>query len=454
MTLDPELEEMRRLGYRAVDRAVAHLGELGDRRVARRVTSAAMRALVREPLPRTGCGVESSLDRFFDELLPHATLVNHPRFFAYIPGPGSFVGAVGEWIAAVSNTFVGTWLGGAVMAQLEVEVLDWLRQALALPEEFSGVLTSGGSMANLAALAAAVGRPARPGAVVYLSREAHYSVAKAARVLGLASDRVRTLAVDDHQRLSVSAVAEAIARDRAAGLVPRVVCANAGTTSTGAVDPLPELAVLCRAEGLWFHVDAAYGGAVALLPEGRQWLAGLDEADSITLDPHKWLYSPFESGCLLTRQVDALREAFTGDGDYMQDIPRDEVNFFERGPELSRGNRALKLWLLFRSVGIDAIAAAIAEDIRLCRLAHDLLAADPRIEIVTPPAMSVFSFALRAGEAASRALMERILADGYLMLSSSNVAGRHVLRWCVANHRTGEHDIRASVGRVIGLIEP
>jgi aromatic-L-amino-acid decarboxylase len=180
--------------------------------------------------------------------------------------------------------------------------------------------------------------------------------------------------------------------------------------------------------------------------------AGLDEADSITIDPHKGLYAPFECGALLVRDADALRAAFSADGQYMQDIPRDEVNFFERGPELTRGTRALKLWLLLRAVGTDAIAAEVRKDLRLARLARDLLAEDRRISIVTEPLLSVFTFAVDGGEPAGRRLVERILADGHLMLSSSRVRGEFVLRFCVVNHRTEQHDIESSVARIRQLL--
>ena len=456
--LDPDLETMRRLGYQAVDRAVEHLAGLGSLRVATPPRAGELRALVDEPLPRQGHGLAASIDRYFDRLLPRATLVNHPRFFAYVPGPGSFAGAVGEWIAAATNTFVGTWLGGAVMAQLEVLVLDWLRQLLELPAAFAtGVLTSGGSLANLTALAAARGRALRAGSPladlrVYVSAETHYSMTKAARVLGLAAGAVVTVPVDAAQRMRADALGQAMARDRAAGRVPLLVCATAGTTSTGAVDPIAACAALCQELGAWLHVDAAYGAGLALLPAQAELRALLARADSITLDPHKWLYCPFESGCLLTPHEDDLRAAFTADGAILQDVPRDEVNFFERGPELSRGNRALKLWMLLRSAGADAIAAAVARDVALCRLAHDLLAADPRVTIVTPPRMSVFTFAVDGGEAAGRALVQRILEDGFLMLASSRVDETFVLRFCVVNHRTTEDDVRRSVERIRALL--
>lgn len=450
MSLDPEPAELRRLSERAAALAADWMLGLPQRRVATPPVASELRALVDEGLPGTGRGIDDCLDRLVGELLPRATLVNHPRFFAYVPGPGSFAGAVGEWLAAAVNPFVGTWLGGSVMAQLEVQTLDWVRQAVALPQGFDGILTTGGSMANLGALAAALGDRDRGSAVVYASAEAHYSVAKAARLLGVR--QVRAIPVDAEQRMLAASLAAAIAEDLDRGLWPCAVCATAGTTSTGAVDPLPELADVCSKHSLWLHVDAAYGGPVALLEEGRTWLRGWERADSITLDPHKWLYAPFECGCLLTRKLPALEAAFAGEGHYMQDIPRDEVNFFTRGPELTRGARALKLWFVLRACGTEAIAQAIRKDLALCRLACELLAADARIEIVTPPRLSIFTFALRAGEAAGKQLVQDLLRDGLLMLSSTRVNGRFALRFCAVNHRTTEGDVRASVTRIRQLI--
>ena len=355
------------------------------------------------------------MSRFMHDYLPFATLVNHPRFFAYIPCPGSYVGALGSFLAGATNLFTSSWLGGAVAAQLEEQLLSWVREAIDLPPEFGGVLTSGGSIANLSGLAAARSRldaSQHHLGTVYLSTEAHFSVCKAARLLGIAEDRIRRLPVDTSQRLVPSQVDAAMAADVEAGLRPMFLCASLGTTTTGAIDPIPELAEITHRHGAWLHVDGAYGAAIRLLPEYREATAGLRQADSITLDPHKWLYAPFESGCFLTRDMEALDAAFTADGEYMQDIPRDEINLFRRGPELTRGNRALKLWLLLRSVGVDAMAEAIREDVRLCALAADLLAADERFEIVSAPQLSVFCFAARKSEDATTQLMEDIFLPG------------------------------------------
>ena len=448
--LDPDPESMRRLGYRAVDLAVDWLAGLSDAPVARMPRADVLAPLVDEPLPTGSRPVEASMERFVHDFLPYATLVNHPRFFAYIPCPGSYIGALGSFLAASTNLFTGSWLGGAVAAQLEAQVVDWIRQAIDAPAGFAGALTSGGSMANLSALAAARTRipiTGRDLARIYLGTEAHHSIQKSARLLGFAEDATRIL-----DPFTPDALDRAMREDEERGAAPMLVAATLGTTTTGSIDPLDAIADVCERHDVWYHVDGAYGAAVALLPEWRDRIVGLRRADSITLDPHKWLYSPFECGCFLTRHLDALREAFATSGEYMQDIPRDEINFFERGPELSRGNRALKLWLLLRSVGVEAIADAIRKDLRLAALARDLLDEDPRIHIHGEPELSVVCFTIDGGEAAGARLMHDILEDGFLMLSTSRVAGTHVLRMCVLNHRTTEEDVRASVGRIRELI--
>jgi aromatic-L-amino-acid decarboxylase len=455
VSLDPDPDEMRRLAHRAADLVVDHLLGIRDRRVVTPPDADVLGPLLAEELPRTGVGLDATMDRFFGSILAHATLVNHPRFFAFVPGPGSFAGAVGAFASAAANLFVGTWLGGASAAQMEVQVLDWLRQAMGLPDGFgTGILTSGGSMANLGALAAARARATTegPGAGfrVFVGQETHYSVAKAARVLGIQDAAIVRITADGEQRIDLDALAEALVAARESGHRRGVVCATAGTTSTGAIDPLEAIADLCAEHDLWLHVDGAYGAATAFLPEREDLRRALGRADSLTLDPHKWLYAPFEAGCLLTPHERWLRCAFTGDGSYMQDIPRDAVNFFERGPELTRGGRAVPLWFLLRSVGIDAIADAIRGDEARARQAESLLAADPRVRIVTPTRLSVFTFTRADGdEARARAWLDTLLTRGSTMLSSSRVDGSYVLRFCVVNHATTDADIERAVAEVL-----
>jgi glutamate/tyrosine decarboxylase-like PLP-dependent enzyme len=463
-SLDPDVEEMRRLGYAAVDRIVEHLASLGEKRVARRGSAAEFAALVDEPLPETGRGLDDGVRFLFERAVPHMTHVNHPRFHAYIPCPSSFAGALGEMIAAGTNPFLGSWLGGATFGALELTTLRWIAELVGYPTDAAGLLTSGGSMANLSALAAARARhgaDALTRGVIYASREGHASVDKAATVLGWDASAIRHVDVDDRLRLRVDSLRQAVAADRAAGKVPLVVSANAGTTNTGAVDPLNDIADLCAAEGIWFHVDAAYGGFAALDPDARRLLAGMERADSLTLDPHKWLYAPMGCGCVLVRDAAALEAAFTAHGDYLRDLPGDEVNFLHRGVELSRPARVIPVWMVIRSLGRDALAAQVTEDLRLARVAAELIAADDRFELVNPPQLSVVAFRhrARAGEsederaARDLALMEATLADGALMLSTTVTGGRTALRMVVMNHRTTEADVRFSVFRIRELSE-
>jgi glutamate/tyrosine decarboxylase-like PLP-dependent enzyme len=340
-------------------------------------------------------------------------------------------------------------------------VLRWIAEAVGYDARAAGLFTSGGSIANLCALAAA--RAARPAAeardrhVLYVSQQGHGSVEKAAQILGYAPSAVRRVAADDRFRMRVDAIATAIEQDRAAGLAPLAICANAGTTNTGSIDPLLALADLCADRRIWFHIDAAYGGFAALCDEGRRKLAGMERADSLTLDPHKWLYAPMGTGCVLVRDRAALETAFRVSGEYLKDVPRDEVNFFDRGPEMSRPGRVLAVWMLLRSVGLDALAEQVEWDLRLARLAESLLREVPELEIVCPAELSVVTFRNRArrGESeASRAardtaIMERTLASGELMISGTDLDGRSALRLVVLNHRTTEEDIRRSVAGIV-----
>ena len=457
-SLDPDAETMRRLGYELVDRVVAHLDTLSDQRVARRGTGAEFARLVDEPLPEEAAGIQTSLDFFFRRVVPDMTRVNHPRFHAYIPCPSSFAGAVGEMLAAGTNPFVGSWLGGATLSALEVTVLRWICEMLGYPPDAAGILTSGGSMANLIALASARAEHdadlLRNG-IIYTSTEGHASVHKAALLLGFPDNALRTIRVDDRLRMKATELSQAIARDRAAGKRPFVVVANGGTTNTGAIDPLAEIAEVCQRSKLWFHVDAAYGGFAAITPTGRQMLAGMERADSLTLDPHKWLYCPMGIGCILVRRQASLKRAFATAGHYLKDIPVEEVNFFERGPELSRPARVLAVWMVIRSSGRDALAHQITEDIRLAQLAADLLRECDRFDVIEPE-LSVVAFRHRrradepeANRAArDSALIEATLADGELMLSSTLLGGMSALRLVVMNHRTTEADIHRSVARI------
>jgi aromatic-L-amino-acid/L-tryptophan decarboxylase len=330
-------------------------------------------------------------------------------------------------------------------------VLAWLREWMGMPEDSEGVLVTGGSVGTLTALAAAA--PARVSdrtvATAYVSEHTHSAVARAWRVLGFAPEHLRVLPADALHRLPAAAVAQAVAGDRAAGLEPFCVVGTAGTTSTGTIDPLPELADLCAREGLWFHVDGAYGAPARLAPGGPELLAGLERADSLVLDPHKWLFQPYEIGVVLMREPGLLARAFTLDGAYLRDTGDGVVEFRERSLQLTRGSRALKLWLSLRVFGLDAFRAAIARGMALAEHAEALLRERGGWEVVSPAQLAVVCFR-RAGhdDAQTDAMVRDLIAEGYAAPSTTVLGGRTVARLCTINPRTTEADIAGTIDRL------
>lgn len=433
---------MRALGYRTVD---ALVDWLSDDRVP------PLRRGERDELAgRLASAGEGSFDdalrALFEDVLPFGSRSAHPRFFAYVPFAGTWPGALGDFVASAANVYTGSWQEGAGATQLELELLDRFKAWVGFPPSAAGTLLSGGSLANLTALACA--REALVGAmrddlVLYTSDQAHSSVARAARVLGFRPGQLRVLPVDESMRLEAATLAEAVAVDLAAGRRPLLVVANAGATSTGAVDPLGELSAVCREHGLWLHVDAAYGGFAVLTKRGSAQLGDLSVADSLALDPHKWLYQPYECGCLLVRDGEALRRAFELRSDYLRDaaaVP-DAVNFGDLGLQLSRTSRAFKLWLSLQTFGVDAFRAAIDRTLDLAEHAVERIRASTRLELAAPPSLGVVCFTRDDG--AVDGLVAALEASGVGLISSTRVDGREVLRICVLNHTTTERDVDA-----------
>lgn len=452
--------QMRDLGYRVIDAIVEHFEKLPEKCPSRRRTRDELEALLREPPPERGQDPQAVLEQALSAVFANMMHVDHPRFFAFVPGPSNFVGAMADALAAGFNPFAGSWFSGSGPAELELVVVDWLRELLGFPESAGGLFVSGGSVANLTGLAAArhaLRRDGAPDGVVYFSDQTHSAVVRALRILGFADDRMRRLPSDENFRLPVAELRAAIAEDRAVGRRPLLIVANAGTTNTGAVDPLPELASLARRHGLWLHVDGAYGAAAALIPEGKAMLSGLEEADSLALDPHKWLFQPFEIGCTLVREAEVLKDAFRILPEYLQDVHRlrDAVNFCDYGIQLTRGCRALKLWMSLKVFGLHAFRQAIARGFRLAEAAERRLQAGGCWEIVSPAQMAVVCFRYRdparTPEAVDRLhpeLVERMIADGYAVLTSTVLRGRTVLRLCTINPRTQEDEVEQTIARL------
>ncbi|MDP2995920.1 MAG: aminotransferase class I/II-fold pyridoxal phosphate-dependent enzyme [Bryobacterales bacterium] len=453
-------DQMRALGHTMVEMMIEHFAGLRDKPVNVTGSRAALASLIDAPPPERGRPAGDVLDLLDKAVFSSIGHVDHPRFFAFVPSPNNFVSAMAEALAAAHNVFAGSWLEGSGPAQLELTTIDWLRQFCGLPEGAAGLFVSGGSMANLTALvvARAAKLADRPeGATIYCSDQVHSSVERGLRVLGFARGQVRKLASDENFRLSVDALARQIAADRAAGLRPFCVVANAGTTNTGAVDPLGELADLCRRQDLWLHADGAYGAAAVLCGRGRALLQGIGRVDSLALDPHKWLFQPYECGCLLVRDGALLERTFRILPDYLKDIHEgeDEVNFCDRGIQLTRNFRALKLWLSIQIFGLEAFRRAVERGFEVAEAVERLLRARERFEIVTPAQLGILTFRYQPEtgdtDLFNAALARRIAEDGYLMLSTTMLRGRTVLRMCTINPRTTDEEIAGVVERIEAL---
>lgn len=452
-TLGLQPDEMRRLGYRMVDLVIDHFQYKAERPAIVTGTPRALQAALGGPLPEAPGDPDAAMDLLVAQALGHMQHCDHPRYFARVPGPSSFAAVLGEWLATGHNAICASWVGGSGPATLELIVVEWLRQLMGMPAGTEGVLVSGGSLASFTAFAAA--RATIGQGVSYLTDQTHSSLARDLRAMGCTPDEIRILASDQELRMPLAALRTAITADRAAGRRPMMVVATAGTTNTGAVDPLPELVELCRAEGIWLHVDGAYGAPATLCEPGRATLAGMGEADSLVLDPHKWLFQPYDVGCVLVRRPGALERAFSMNPEYLKDVmgAEGEVHFGNRSLELTRRSRAVKLWLSFRTYGAARMRAAVARGIELAETAETILRRSPELwEIVTPAQLGIVTFALRGADAGLHADRAKTLSDsGYAAVTSTTLKGRSVLRLCTINPLTTEVDLEETIRR---LAEP
>jgi glutamate/tyrosine decarboxylase-like PLP-dependent enzyme len=454
-------ETMRELGYRTVDMLVDWL-EDPEAPPLRRARPEEMRRKLGGSPPEEPQPFEQVLEGLVRDVLPFASRVQHPGFFAFIPGSGTWPGALGDFVASAANVYAGSWMESAGPTEVELEVLGWFCEWLGYPGSAGGLLVSGGSAANMTALACARERLAgamTPDLVVYLPDQAHSSLARAVRVLGFGPAQVRVLPVDGDHRLRADALGAAMRADAAAGLRPLFVSASAGSTNTGAVDPLRELAAVARRHGAWLHVDAAYGGFAVLTERGRRQLDGIELADSIALDPHKWLYQPYECGCLLVRDGDALTAAFELVPDYLRDSAASdgEVNFADRGLQLTRTSRALKLWVSIRTFGLAAFRAAIDRSLDHAELARRLIEESPSLELAATPSLGIVCLRRRFEDVGDEEELDRLNAglvaaleaSGHGLVSSTRLRGRYAIRLCPLNHTTTDADVE----RVVRFLE-
>jgi glutamate/tyrosine decarboxylase-like PLP-dependent enzyme len=470
-TLDPEdWEEARALAHRIVDDAVDHLEQVRDRPVWRPMPEE-VRAELRTALPRGPSALQDVYRDYRRHVGAYPMGNIHPRFWGWYMGASNFTGALGDFLAGVEGTNLGGGTTGA--AHVEQQVIDWLKEIAGFPASASGTLTSGGSIANLVAHTVirnlAAGYDVRAEGIAglkrplrfYASEEVHSCHQKALEVLGLGAKALVLVPCDERQRMKLDALQTAIAEDRAAGRQPACVIGTAGATNTGAIDDLTAIADLCDREGLWFHVDGCIGGVLGLAPEHAHRIAGMERAGSVAIDPHKWLHTPFEAGAVLIKDPEVHHATFEMHGPYLQLQERGMIAgkfLADYGLELSRGFRALKIWMAFKEQGADKFGRLIAQDIALAQYVAEHVAAHPDLELVAPVDLNIVCFRYGAEtEEAAKALnievMLRLQERGLAVCSDTTVGGKHGLRCAFNNHRTTRADVDGFLADVLRIAE-
>jgi aromatic-L-amino-acid decarboxylase len=462
-SLEISPDEFRRLAEKVTQFTADYLRELDSRPISPPTTGEEAERLFRTPLSEKGVGAEALAG--LQDVIEHSRAQNG-RFFGYVLGSGEPVAAVADLLASVLNQNVTAWRSGPAAVVLERTVVNWLAQAIGCAG-FRGSLTGGGSSANLMALAMAreakmpaneAGVRSVPQGVLYASEEVHMSISKSVALLGIGRKNLRLIPTDDECRLIPAELEQAIQRDKAAGKIPIAVVASAGTVNTGAIDPLPEIAAIARHHKLWLHVDGAYGALAAIAAPGK--FTGMDLADSLSLDPHKWLYQPLDCGCLLYRDVNAAHAAFAHTGDYAKALTNDPVEgfaFFEESLELSRRLRALRLWLSLRYHGLQAFRAAIQKDLDLAQRLATAISKQPELKLVARGELSAVCFRFIgtgtwSEEELNRrnaAILKRVVQAGRVYLSNATLRGKFCLRACIVNHRTTPGDVDSVIPEVL-----
>src|SRR6056297_479388 len=442
-TLGMDPATMRRLGHKVVDMVVDRLERRNTEAVITTGTAADLTARLGGPLSDDPSDPDAALDLLAEVALTNMQHGDHPRYFARVPGPAAFAATLGDWLGTGFNTICASWGGGSGPAVVETTVCAWVAEMLGLPARTEGVLLSGGSMANFTGFC--VARSEIGAGVAYLTDQTHASLPRNLRQMGLEPQQIRILPSDDALRMCPESLAAAITADIAAGRRPMMVVATAGSTNTGASDPLDAIADICAEHELWLHVDGAYGAPAAITAEGRATLSGLSRADSVVLDPHKWFFQPYDMGLCLVTRPGALERCFAMNPEYLRDVQATsgEVNYGNRSLELTRRARAMKLWMSLRTYGAPAFRDAVQRGIALAEFTESHLRSQPDTwEIVTPAQLGIVCFALKGSDAADHAARAaRVSQSGFATLSSTMLKDRSALRLCTINPLTTEGDI-------------
>lgn len=450
-------EEMQSSGQKVLNMVVEHFLSLSKKPVAMPTDEAMLAEWHKEPVPIQGAHLEQVLAELNEKALSTMTHLDHPRCFSFVPSPSNYISALAEFIASSYNIFAGAWLGPSGVAAIEMKSIAWLKEIFGFQKHAGGLFVSGGSMANLTALAVARHMNLRNNSMnasVYFSDQTHSSVPKGLKILGFQPYQIRKVPSDEEYRLPIDGLRQMIDADRKRGLVPFCVVANAGTTNTGAIDPLQALASFCEEEGLWLHVDGAYGGGSVLSREGKDLLQGIELADSITIDPHKWLFQPYEIGCVLVRESSNLKEAFKVSAEYLDILEHrsEQTNYCDYGVQLTRGFRALKFWMSLKAFGLDAFREAVEHGIANAKYVQQLLEGNDFWDIVTTAQIGVVNFCIRREEPLPKGfynqLSKSMILDGFAMVTPTQLKGRMVIRMCTINPRTSHKDIELTLEKL------
>lgn len=449
--------EMKSAGYQVVDAIVDHFLSLPEQKVAHHPGSLEYSlsedVFLEAPTP-FGDVLKDVTNRVFEE----CRYATHPRFFAFVPGPGNFVSVMADALMSGYNAFAGTWLESAGPAKVELATINWLREQIGMPETAGGLFVSGGSQANLTAIATArhkkLGENVKD-AVILCSDQTHSSVDRAARILGFSSNQVLKIPSDDKFRMDIIALKDTVRKEKKDGKRPFCIVANAGTTNCGAIDPLNDIADLCENEDIWMHVDGAYGASAVITQRGEKLLKGLERSDSVTLDPHKWLFQPFEIGCVIVKNSPDLKDTFHILPEYLEDIQSEgpEINFCDYGSQLTRNFKSLKLWMSLRVFGMQSFREAIEKGFELSEYTESVIRKYPEFHVVTPAQMAIITFQYvgkgmkdeNEQDRVNKRIIELSFEEGSSMISSTRLKNRTVLRMCTINPRTTRKNIDETI---------
>ena len=452
--------EMKQLGYKAIDEIVEHFDTQSNKPPVAKGSRKDMDKMFAEEAPEHPMDATEVLQFVMENVMSNSNIVSHPKSYSFVPGPSNYVSTIADTLATGFNIFSGGWVASPAAAELEIVTINWLLKLFNFPaKRGGGLFTSGGSMANLTAIVTA--RRIKCGddysnAIIYLSDQAHSSNIKAIRILGFKKEQIRLIPTDSEFKMSLNKLKNAIAKDSLEGLQPFLVIASSGTTNTGTVDPLPELAKICKNENLWFHIDGAYGGAAILAKNGKQLLKGIDKADSLTVDPHKWFFQPYEMGCLLVRNSSWLKDTFTETPEYLRDVEgnESEINFYDHGVQLTRRFRALKLYMSVKTFGMSAFRKAIDYNLKLAEKTESLLRKSAQWEVISPATLAIINFRYnpidknfseKELDQLNQKISEKVMDSREALLVTTILQDQVVLRMCLINPRTTLQDVKETI---------